>query len=367
QNEVPQAAVSSGSIEEGPSMPMGFAPTMATMGSTASGDQPAAPSASARLVMEVSEGAPGGMSIGLHLQNAQAQGEAMTLAMAVTVIFVVDNDAHDFVPAALNTTILDEFGNSITWTHDAQSGYILTVTLAAGQSELHIPPEAFLAQDGTGLGDHLHLILQSVGDAQGNPLDGLDVNIHTGDDNPPLHPGDQVDFAVVDADYGAAHHSPHHDGADAADGYAQGSDVLIGNSNGSDTTYIWNNHNMGGEQETIKDFRYDAEIKDSLRFDDLFAGQNHEEAAISLDNLLLGGSATWDGKNFFATDGSSTIAVNLVDSVASLTVSYHDPGSNQQYSQTINLEGFANHFDGIQDAAEVAHMLCEIIKVGGIA
>jgi hypothetical protein len=405
QNEVVQTAqASSVSIEEAPMMMAMAAPMSAEMAS-------ASVQLVGHLVIETPEAAVASgdaLSFDLHLRIAQ--GQEMTAGEAIKVSFKVDNDAHDFsVPdELLGKEQQDANGNVLVWTKGADGIYILTAVLAPGQTLVNISFEAFHTQDNPYVVDPnqtLHLTLQGITDTDGVPLTNLDSAIHSEDDGPSLHPGDHVEFTIVDeafANIDPLHGITHeealgkeivyvtgseegglHNGNEVdyengqiiigADGdniiyVSQGNDILVG-GNGSDT-FVWNNDNMGqGEQslDVIKDFSRG----DSLRFDDLMADHG-DGAEAALNNLLSGGSgtSTWEtndqGGTFHATDGSTSIQLSVADTVATLTVSYEHGG--QSYTQNVELQNFdISQFqqESVLDHAAVTEMLKEIIQVGG--
>ncbi|MDR2695226.1 MAG: hypothetical protein LBC79_02450 [Deltaproteobacteria bacterium] len=342
----------------------------------------------------------------LSLQNGN---QTLSVATAIVLNFVVTSDTGNLrVPDRwMNTETTDGRGNTLCWSKDAATGnYILTATWAPEQSELDVAFEAFHMGAQNGIIDPdltLRLTLKSVStlDSAGYPVwpDGLDHAVNAGDPDHPFTVGDQLAFTVVDADYaqvaayGIGHEADgmtlaHVDASGVYDGshlehgqvimgadgddtiYAtQGNDILIGGS-GHDT-YVWNNVNMGhgdDARDVIKDFDMH---NDTLRFDDLFGTLSGDAAGHALESLLHS-SAQWDTQNlsFSATDGNASIQLNVMDTVATLKVSYASQSEeygSTQYTQTVELQGFnaADHFGGTADAAEVAKMLQDIIKVGG--
>ena len=339
------------------------------------------------------------LSFDLRLLNSQ--NDPMTAAMPLMVAFVVDYAAGGFsVPDSMlgpENAVSDKYGNSLAWSNGDDGEYILTATLAAGQDSVHVSFEALHPKGEDGVIDAnqtLNLSLHGVSN-----VPGLAAEIDTGDALP-LSAGNHVEFTIVDTDYAlvAPHGVTHaeadgmelvqvaggnYDGSGVEQGqvvlgtsdtdtiYAtQGNDILIGGGSSGDT-FVWNNNNMGQDSnalDVIKDFSTD----DTLRFSELFGGHQH-----ALDNLLLynhHGTTTCTGNaenGFFEVTGhGATIQLNVVDAVATLSVSYQDHHSGDTYMQNVRLESL--NMDpytsgGELDAQAVAQMLSEIIKVGGSA
>ena len=109
----------------------------------------------------------------------------------------------------------------------------------------------------------------------------------------------------------------------------------------------------------VKNFTLAGPNHDKLQFDDLFGGAPGGQA--QLDSLL--GSGSWDGAKheFHADNGQVSVTVNWGDTnSALLTV------TDGTHSQNVLLEGIAQPALGIgHEAADIAQMLQEIIKVGG--
>jgi hypothetical protein len=346
------------------------------------------------------------LNFDLHLRNPQ--GEDTSAAMAIMAAFRVSNDAGDFVPdAPLNTEIPDGHGNTLVWTQSSSGDYVLTATLAPGNSTLHIELDVKHTQDKPGFIDSdqtLHLHLQGVSGTDGKIPTGLDAKIHTGDDDNPLQVGGHVEFNVVDADYAqhadslaqhgisqeealgkeVVNYNPDQEytGAEGDHGqgqvilgtdghdviYAtQGNDILVG-GDGNDT-FVWNNLNMGQSEQSL-DIIKDFTKGDSLRFDDLLA-EHGEEAQSVLSGMIDEGQwhANEDGNGgTFITEHESGASIHLsvAETAATLTVSYHHEG--QQYTQNVELQNFDAsefHSESALDHAAVAEMLKEIIQTGG--
>ena len=352
----------------------------------------------------LSEGTMAGVSgdvlqFRLSLQNGE---QAMYVATPIVLSFVVTNDTDNFLVPDRWTfagPIDIGHGNTMTWTKDTITGdYILTATLAPGQSVLDISFEAYHATARPGVinpDQTLYLTLKNVStlDSEGYPVwpDGLAHAINAGDLEHQFTVGDQFVFTIEDVEYAqiAAYGIGHeaygmqlaqvdasgiYDGSQDMHGqvivgtdgdntiYAtQGNNIFIGGD--GHNTFVWNNTNMG-HGEDAKDIIKDFDVNHcTLRFDDLFGGSH--DANETLDKLLNGtlGECSWENGTFFATDGSTSIELKTQGATATLRVSYEYEG--QPYAQTVELGGYDISPLLNQDEKAVANLLHEIIKIGG--
>jgi hypothetical protein len=366
------------------------------------GISPSAYTDAPRLELETSDTAllaGDALSFDLCLRNAQ--GDDTTFTTAIVATFVVSNDAGDFTPdAPLNAPLPDGNGNTLVWTHNAETGeYVLTAAPAPNNSTLHIE---FATQDSAD--QTIHLRLQGISDENGNPLAGLDA-IHTGDGGHPLQAGGLVEFTVDEittgaggdglpvggghyaaemppqtggeefqssdaasakealdkllaladaegkslADYLKDHHDIHlgGDGADVIYG-GSGNNVLFGGS-GTDI-FALRTEDMDGGVNYIADFTRGEDI---LRFDDQFS-----DPASAMDKLL---AVAWDSnsQSFTGSHGGSSISLTIENDRATVVLQ-----ADSDHSKTFVLDNVDFSTVG-QDATAANALLQDIIKVGG--
>jgi len=361
--------------------------------------------------LELTTGDPdpktGATSFDLHLRNS-VDDTGMIAAAAITVTFTVHCDDPGFDPASWIQELPTGSSVAVTPPTDDSGNYTLVATLAPGTDSLHLGDMTPDGRITTSTGEHtLSLTLDHVE----TTVPGLDATqITIGNDTLTVH-GGHLELTFDDADYamvaqhgvtlgeavgkevvqltpGDGEMAGMHVGAEHTDGqiiigtdghdiiYAsQGNDILVGGA-GPDT-YVWHNGNMGQDDNAL-DIIKNFTKEDTLRFDDLFADQQHAPEN-ALENLLQ--HATWTanaqgtGGTFLATatdeHGNTTTSIQLSFTAdtpsAMLTVSYHHDGTD--YSQKVELQGFdSSQFHdagGTIDQAAVAEMLKEIIQTGG--
>jgi Ca2+-binding RTX toxin-like protein len=337
-----------------------------------------------------------GEKLGFTLTLQSRDGELMTTTAALAVSFIVSGtDANDdplILPADRFTAGQDSNGN--TWSYNNDGTWTVTATLEAGANSLTVNAEAALSHGTAKVIDTEGLCFTP--DAQSmDALAAQDCAIVA--DGETIAAGTRLEFTIVDAEYAplatqygvtleeavgkeivpltGSEEGGIYYGEEAAhangqiiigtDGdniihVSQGNDILIGgNSAAGHDIYVWNNENMGHNEQAvdiIKDFNVN---KDVLCFEDLLGGDAGGQAALT--SMLEAGE--WNGTTFNATDASSgtSIQLNLAATQATLQVSYQHGG--ETYMQNVQLQGIdANQF-GTLDQTDVAHMLQEIIKV----
>ena len=331
--------------------------------------------------------------------------QSMIAAAPVEVSFTVSGfNPADGQPIALLpglfTSGADQHGNSITWTHNGDGTYTATATLEPGQSNLDFSVKAALSQGSEGIIDPAEGLRFALSD-QPSGLDGF-IGV-TNPSGEALALDSHFDFTIIDTEYSQlGSHGISDSLADnmagmelhtvGAENAYDGSDVsanqvIIGNDagnplsggSGDDTiyagagndvltggagadTFAWNNTTMGGQGglDVITDFSLSE--GDTLRFDEFLGGG--ETGQNSLNSLLSNG--TWDSEtNTFTANGDgASISLNLNDPDALLTVSYQGE-DDTTYTQNVQLNDFSNSVGEVSDAAQVAQMLQDVIKVTG--
>jgi hypothetical protein len=293
----------------------------------------------------------------------------MTAAEDITVAFAVTNNDGNFVlPGDFEPGKAYDDGshNTVAWSQDVDGEHILTATLAAGQSSVHVAFDTFLTYSEDSMIDRdqtLSLTLKSV-----DGPENLDSTILVAGDV--LEVGGSLEYSLS---YDGAEDSQGQVnigfGGDDATVYANwDNDILIGSGHSVDghNTSVWTN-NMGHGDDTVVDVFKDYQKGDVLHFDELFSSGHGG----SVDALLSNGAWTIGERDFRIEDGDTSIHLSIDDTTATLKVAYHD-NNGADHSQSVVLEGFgASQFqeyyraDAVNDQEAVTKMLHEIIKVGG--